>query len=390
MKILYHHRTQAEDGQAVHIRSLQQAFREEGHEVREFALVARAPEAAAKPAAAPANGRSGWGVVTRLPRFARELAEYCYTPVARPKLMAAGRDQQPDFLYERYAFGNVAGVQAARRLRIPLVLEVNSPMVLELSNTRGLSFPGLARRLETSIFTRADLVCVVTGVLRDMLIEMGVKPERLIVTPNGVHPELYRAPDREAARTDLGLGAAREGEVVLGFVGYYRDWHRLDLVIEALARDDLAQASLVLIGEGPAHDDLVAAARAAGVSDRVHFAGPRPHARIPSLLPAFDVALVPAINPYASPLKLFEYMAAGLAVIAPDQPNLREVLSDDENALLVPAGDGPALGAALGRLVGDAALRTRLGAAAAHSVVERDLTWRGNARRVVAAVEALA
>ena len=388
MKILYHHRTQAEDGQAVHIRALQQAFHEEGHEVREVALVARSADAD-EPASGAKGGGSKWGLVTRLPRFARELAEYCYTPLARPKIMAAGRDLQPDFLYERYAFGNAAGVQAARRLKVPLVLEVNSPMVLELENTRGLSFPRLARRLETHIFTRADLVCVVTGVLRDMLIEMGVAPERLLVTPNGVHPQLFESPDRAAARRDLGLGQPAGDEVVLGFVGYYRDWHRLDLVIAALARPDLAHASLVLIGEGPVHDDLVRAAAQAGVSERVHFAGPRPHDRIPDLLPAFDLALVPSINPYASPLKLFEYMAAGLAVIAPDQPNLREVLDHEQNAMLVPPGDGGALAEGIVQLAQDAELRARLGAAARITVAERDLTWRGNARRVVAAVEQL-
>jgi len=125
------------------------------------------------------------------------------------------------------------------------------------------------------------------------------------------------------------------------------------------------------------------------VADRVHFLGPRPHGEVPELLAAFDVALVPAINPYASPLKLHEYMAAGLATVAPDQPNLREVLTSGENALLVPPDDGPALAAAIERLAADAELRERLGRAARRTVEERDLTWRGNARRVVAAVEAL-
>jgi len=101
------------------------------------------------------------------------------------------------------------------------------------------------------------------------------------------------------------------------------------------------------------------------------------------LLPAFDLALVPAINPYASPLKLFEYMAAGLASIAPDQPNLREVLEQDRNALLVTPGDGESLRAALERLVNDVQLRKRLGTRARADVLERDLTWRGNARRVI-------
>lgn len=401
MKILYHHRTQAEDGQAVHIRSLQRAFADEGHEVREVSLVNRGSQPApssggpADSGAAEAKGsgaRSRWGAVTRLPRFARELAEYVYTPVARPKLVKAAREMQADFLYERYAFGCVAGVQAARRVGIPLVLEVNSPMVLELGNTRGLSFPRFAERMETHIFKSADRVCVVTAVLADMLADMGVERERLLVTPNGVHLDQYRVDDeqaRRAALADLGLGSLRPGQIVLGFVGYYRRWHRMDLVIEALKRPDLQEAVLVLVGEGPAHDELVEAAKEHGVADRVVFAGRRSHDAIPAVLPGFDLALVPAINPYASPLKLFEYMAAGLAVVAPDQPNLREVLENEANALLTPREDGQALAEAIARLVNDGELRGRLGRAARRTVVERDLTWRGNARRVVAAVEGL-
>lgn len=382
MRILYHHRTQAEDGQAVHIRALQRALRELGHEVREFALVAR-DAGASRP-----KRFSPWGLVSRAPRWVRELAEYAYGPLARGALIRAGREFDAGVLYERYAFGNTAGLTAARRLRIPLVLEVNSPMVLELSRTRGLSMPRMAAHMERHVFRNADLVCVVTEVLRGMLLELGVSSERLLVTPNGVTPELYAHPDRAAARRALGLTEAERG-CVLGFVGYYRAWHRLDLVLDALATASLAGARLVLVGEGPAHAELARRAQDPGLAGRVHFAGPRAHDEIPALLAAFDVALLPAINPYASPLKLYEYLAAGLAVVAPDQPNLRECLSDGDNALLVPPGDGAALAAALTRLASDADLRARLGARARATIVERDLTWRGNARRVVAAVERL-
>jgi glycosyltransferase involved in cell wall biosynthesis len=389
VRILYHHRTQAEDGQAVHVRALIAAFAAEGHDVREVGLVQHtAGGGAARPASA---GRRRWGWVTRLPRFARELAEYAYSVPGRGRILRAAGGFEPDFVYERYAFGNTAGLAAARRLGKPLVLEVNSPMVLELERTRGLSFPRLARRTERHVFQNADRVCVVTAVLRDMLREMGVAAERLVVTPNGVDLARYDHPDRAAARAiaraDLGL-AADGGELVLGFVGFYRTWHRLDLAIDALARPrsgPAARARLVLIGSGPAGEELAAHAAARGVRDRVTFAGPRPHAAIPDLLPAFDVALVPAINPYASPLKLHEYMAASLPAIAPDQPNLREVLTDGVDALLVPAGDGAAFAAALERLAESPELRARLGAQARRTVVERDLTWRGNARRVVAA-----
>lgn len=384
MRILYHHRTQAEDGQAVHVRAMIRAFEEEGHEVLEVGLVRHGEDAGER----ARNGRARWSWVVRLPRFARELAEYAYSGLAKGRLIGAAARFEPDIVYERYAFGNAAGVLAKGRIGVPLVLEVNSPLVAELESTRGLALPGLARRLEQRIWRGADLVCAVSGVLAERLRTAGVAEERLLVTPNGVRLEAYAYADREeaarAARADLGVPP---GGPVLGFVGYYRDWHRLDLVIRALSRPELATARLVLVGDGPAGPDLERSAREAGVAERVVLAGRRPHAAIPALLAAFDVALVPAINPYASPLKLHEYMAASLPVVAVDQPNLREVLVDGENALLVPGGDAAALGVALGRLAGDAGLRGRLGAAARRTVVERDLTWRGNARRVVRAVE---
>jgi len=388
VKILYHHRTQAEDGQAVHIRSLQSAWRELGHEVVEFSLVKRGAPVATPGTPAAAPKRSAWSALAHLPRFARELAEYSYTAYARPRLYQALDRERPDFLYERYAFGNAAGVIAARRAKVPIVLEVNSPMVAELSRTRGLSFARTADKMERFIFCEATRVCVVSAVLADMLAELGVERRRMFVTPNGVHLELFeygdRALARARARADLGL---EESGLVLGFVGYYRDWHRLDLVIDALA--SIEGARLCLIGEGPAEASLRARARERGVEARVHFAGTRPHAAIPALLPAFDIALVPAINPYASPLKLHEYMAAGLAIVAPDQPNLREVLTHAENAWLVPANDGAALQAALARLAGDPDLRERLGRAARATIEQRDLTWRGNAARVVREIEAM-
>jgi len=366
----------------VHIRSLQQAWRELGHEVLEFSLVSRS---AAAGSGAP-RPRSRWSALARLPRFARELAEYSYTGYARSRLFTLLDRERPDFLYERYAFGNAAGVIAARRAQLPIVLEVNSPMVLELSRTRGLSFARTAQRMERFIFREATRVCVVSEVLGGMLVEMGVERRRIFTTPNGVHLEQFEYEDRAAARAlaraDLGLP---QRALVLGFVGYYRDWHRLDLVVEALAR--LPGAVLALVGEGPAAEALRARAQACGVQDRVHFCGTRAHAEIPALLPAFDVALVPAINPYASPLKLHEYMAAGLATVAPDQPNLREVLQHEQNALLVPAGDGQSLGAALLRLANDAPLRTRLGQGARRTIEQRDLTWRGNAARVVQEIQ---
>lgn len=380
MKFLYHHRTQAEDGQAVHIRALQRALVAAGHRVEEVGLVAQG----ARDAGALARERSRWAWVSRLPRFARELAEYAYAAPARRRLVATGRAFGPDVLYERYAFGNTAGVSAARQLGVPLLLEVNSPMVPELSATRGLAFPRLARRVEDWILREADRVLAVTGVLRDMLIGYGASPERVAVVPNGVDLDLYPTPGDAAARADAleRLALVPDGAFTIGFVGYYRAWHRLDLAVDALADPALADARLVLVGDGPARAELEERARARGVASRVVFAGRFAHDHVPRLLAAFDVAIVPAINPYASPLKLQEYMAAGLPTIAPDQPNLREVLEDGRTARLAPPGDAAAFAHALVELARDPEAARAMGRAARAHVVAADLTWRGNARRV--------
>jgi glycosyltransferase involved in cell wall biosynthesis len=397
MRILYHHRTRADDGQAVHIRSLQKAFRDAGHEVLEVGLVKQGegdpvsdsgqPDKPDKEQDGQEEQGSGWNWVSRLPRFLLELAEFGYSALARRRILKEAGIFKPDFIYERYAFGNAGGLLAAARLGLPFILEVNSPMVDELSKTRGLTLKRAARRMELAIFRGATRVCVVTRVLGDILVDMGVDPDRIVVTPNGVHPELFdydrldgRGACRRRSRLDLGLSPEPVSkELVVGFVGYFRDWHRLDLVIEMLAKQGLEKLHFVIIGEGPAGEELMALSAKLGLERRVHFPGPRRHQHIPELLTSFDIALMPAINAYASALKLHEYMAAGLPVIAPDQPNLYEVVAHNQSALLIPPGDSAALEQAVRRLATDPDLRGKLGANAQAQITKLGLTWSANA-----------
>lgn len=359
-----------------------------GHPVREVALVPRGKTPQGTADLDKDDASAGFRSLLRVPHFAREIAEHLYSYPARGRLVRAGREFRPDGIYERYAFGNRGGLMAAKKLGIPLVLEVNSPMVLELTRTRGLSFPSWGKRVEEEVYRGADRVCVVTDVLGQALVGMGVDPKKVVRTPNGVHWEQYANPDPEAARINLGI--ENISGPVLGFVGWVRDWHRLDLVVDALGKGALKGAHLVIIGGGPALMSLARQAEELSVRDSVHLVGPRLHREIPGLLAAFDVGLVPAINPYASPLKLHEYMAAGLPTVAPDQPNLREVLVHGREALLFTPGDGTALLEACQRLVDDASLRESLGVAARQSILDQDLTWEGNVRRVEKAMEELA
>jgi glycosyltransferase involved in cell wall biosynthesis len=112
------------------------------------------------------------------------------------------------------------------------------------------------------------------------------------------------------------------------------------------------------------------------------------HEAVPEHVATFDIALQPKVTAYASPLKIFDYMAAGCAIIAPDQPNIREILEHERTALLfdpdAPAGAANSAWQAIRRLAEDPGLRRRLAQAARAELEARDYTWRGNAARVVA------
>jgi glycosyltransferase involved in cell wall biosynthesis len=120
------------------------------------------------------------------------------------------------------------------------------------------------------------------------------------------------------------------------------------------------------------------------LAERVHFTGVVPRSEVPGHVAAFDIALQPAVTPYASPLKLFEYLALGKAIIAPRMPNIQEVLRDGHNAVLFDPADDASFARALTRLSADAALRQRLQALARATIGELGLTWHANARRVAA------
>jgi glycosyltransferase involved in cell wall biosynthesis len=172
--------------------------------------------------------------------------------------------------------------------------------------------------------------------------------------------------------------------VVLGFVGFVRAWHGLDTVIDALATEpDAASLTLVVVGDGPVREELEAQAARLGVADRVRFTGLVAHDAVAGHVLGFDIALQPSVTAYASPLKIFDYMAAGCAIVAPDQPNIREILEDGRTALLFDPADPGAQWATIGRLLREPALRVALGRAAREELLRRDYTWRGNAERIV-------
>jgi glycosyltransferase involved in cell wall biosynthesis len=373
MKFLYSHRIQSRDGQGVHLDSLVAALRGEGHEVL---LVGPAAYAEAR-----FGGESGLVSVLRrvLPRALAELLELAYAVPATLRLARAASAFRPDVIYERYNLFHLAGAIVARRFGLPLLLEVNAPLAEERARFGGLRLKPLAVWAERFVWRRATWVLPVTEVLAGHVREAGVPAARIVVVPNGIDLEAF--PEALAARQS----PPEAEELVLGFVGFVRDWHGLDAVVRAIAEHRGPQRLVLrVVGEGPARAGLEALAESLGLAGRVRFTGLVEREAIPRHVAAFDIALQPAAVPYASPLKVFEYMAAGRAIVAPDQPNIREVLRDGETALLFDPADPGSLWRAVERLVRDPTLRARLGAAARADVLAHERTWAANARRVAA------
>ncbi len=380
MKILYHHRTASRDGQAVHIDEMIAALRQLGHEV-----VIVAPNSSAAPSFGGSIGWVDW-IRARLPKTLYEWLELGYSLLAYRQLAQAIRASRPDVIYERYNLFLLAGIWAQRRFHLPLILEVNAPLAEERMTHGGLAQPALARWAQRWVWRHADCVLPVTRVLAGYVERAGVAPERITVIHNGINLTQFADPPQQLAAT-----GQRTDRFILGFTGFVRDWHGLERIVTWIAAHQHVQPPLhlLIVGDGPARPGLEAQAQALGISERVSFTGVVARAAIPALVRTFDIALQPAVVDYASPLKLFEYLALGCAIVAPRQPNLEEILCDGDNALLFDAAQPAALEMALERLVTDDALRTRLALGAQHTISAGGFTWLENARRVTALATAL-
>jgi alpha-maltose-1-phosphate synthase len=347
----------ARKGASVHVAELVDALAGEGAQV--LALVSSVARDAAPPAAGatveplPGPGK-GSSASERL------AAEPGRSDWIERRLARFGADA----LYERLALHSAAGSRAAARLGIPHLVELNAPLVDEARRYRGLEELDAAERLEHEVLAGAERVLAVSRPLATHALRSGAR--RVEVFPNAVAIERY-PPRRRRRRTDP----------VAVFTGRVRPWHGIETVAAAWRLLGDAAPALVVAGDP---------GEARGVLEQVGAAllGPINHCQVPAVLAEADIGLAPyALDApdYFSPLKLFEYMAAGLAVVAGELPATRQLVSG-EHAVLVPRGDPDALAAAVAALSADAPRMDRMGSAA-RTLVAGAHTWRHRARRVM-------
>lgn len=237
---------------------------------------------------------------------------------------------------------------------------------------------------------RVGTVVAITGILADRLTRLGAK--RVMVAHDGFRVARFADPvDCVTARRTVHLP---ESAFVVGYVGRLHLMNMakgLDTLIDAISRMSSGPITLCLVG-GP--DDQAAALHeqwcARGLAPELFlYVGAIPAARVPLYMAAFDVCVLPTpwtehFAYYTSPLKLFEYMAAGRAILATDLPGTAEVVRDGYSAVLVKSGDPDAMAEGLRRLKADDDLRVRLAAQAQRDVAQ--YAWSRRAARIIQAI----
>jgi len=232
-----------------------------------------------------------------------------------------------------------------------------------LVRTRHISAPVPRNVLTRWLYHRAARIVTTGEALKRQLIERtGVPAERIESVPTGQDATRYRPGDKQAARSVLGLPAQA---MLIGIVATLRSWKGHRYLLEALPE----AATLVVVGDGPQREALAAQTAALGIADRVRFAGNQRD--VVPWLQALDVFALPSYANEGVPQALVQAMLAGLPCVTTHVGSIDELAIEGETALVVPAQDASALRNALERLMADAGLRARLGAAARRHCEER-------------------
>ncbi|HWO00276.1 MAG TPA: glycosyltransferase family 4 protein [Blastocatellia bacterium] len=289
------------------------------------------------------------------------------------------------FVYQRYNRFNWTGVVLSLLTGLPLALEFNGSEAWVSEHWDPVGLLWLLRRFERLNLKAADHIFVVSEVDRRNLLAAGVASDRLTVNPNGVDVDRFK-PDCGGSEIRASLGLA--DKVVVGFLGTFGPWHGAPVLAEASVRmAESSRSHFLFIGDGEQRSAVERIIESTSGPVSATFVGRIPHAVVPAYLDACDILVAPNVAAtdgtdfFGSPTKLFEYLSMARPVAASRLGQIADIIEDESNGLLVEPGDAEALARAISKLTSDKALRSRLGAAARQTVIER-YTWRHNADRV--------
>jgi glycosyltransferase involved in cell wall biosynthesis len=290
-----------------------------------------------------------------------------------------------DLVFERYSLWSIAGFQFARRRRIPFFLEVNAPLTAQQEEHRTLYNPATAKAVEHTLLSSADRVIVPSRGLADYVSQHGCPPDRVRQIPCGVSRELFgspRSPESIAEQRDV---------FTVGFLGSLKPWHGVDILLETFRklRERSRAYRLLVVGDGPLRTRVEEYGREPGASGCVTVTGEVSHADVPRYLARMDAGLAtypPMPLFYFSPLKIFEYAAAGVPIAASASGQIGEILEHRGNGLLHQPGNVDEIVQHVEELRARPILRVRFARRARRTVL-KGYTWDRQAGRLLGFAE---
>lgn len=285
-----------------------------------------------------------------------------------------------DMVYERYSLWSMSGMKYAKFYQISGILEVNAPLIEEQKKHRHLVHEEEAQEVLRSVLQDASALVAVSDAIGNYLSKIPLASGKTYIIPNGVDPNRF-IPSPTSFITDK-----REAFTV-GFVGTLKPWHGvLDLVDAfALLHGQVPESRLLLVGDGPEKSLIEARLVAHGLTMTTHFTGAVHPQEVPALIATMDVCVAPyplLDNFYFSPLKAFEYMAAGKAFVGSKSGQLSSIIDHEVDGLLYQPGNIKQLATQLVRLSSNPHLRTRLGRAARTKILTHH-TWDAVGRQIL-------
>lgn len=296
--------------------------------------------------------------------------------------------QKYDVCHEHNSLLSVGAALACRRLGVPYIITVDADPLLELE-VQGMPLKGgqswLAHWEARQTYRIAHRVLCLTEATRRRLMDYWKVPaDKIVVLPLAADIKLFGRPqEANTIRRDLGFG----DEPVIGFVGGFQLWHGLEDLINGFVqvREWFPNARLLLVGDGPGRKRIEELAHWLKVWDAITITGWVSYRDVPRYLAAMDLVAAPypklKHEMWFSPLKLYEYMAAGKAIVASRCGQIADVIEDGVTGLLVEPGDPAGLADALRAVIADADLRTTLGANARRQA-EAEHSWTHVAARL--------
>jgi glycosyltransferase involved in cell wall biosynthesis len=316
-------------------------------------------------------------------RLATTNVSYCLGAAA--SLLTGGKAKRPDWIFTRdprvawtfIKLRSLTGVRVVYEVHELFGTRPRDNRSLDQSEQRGVA--DRTRSLEKFVIQQSDRLITLTEACRKLIQEVHQVPEpRIRTIPDGTRPIPVEPASLRNRRS-------------VAYVGQLYRWKGVDTLINAFSK--VPEATLSIVGSGEMRDGrdvdrdrLERLTLELGITDRITFHDFVPYEDVPRYLASAEVAVVPLPDVlmsryFTSPLKLFDAMAAGTALVASDLDSIREVLRDGENAVLVEPDSSDALAAGIRQLLDDPAQAERL-ACTARSEVEQ-YTWERRAERIL-------